>query len=499
MRSFVDIYILWQVMLFLMFICGLISNFLIFIKLSWLSERGKWYCSIGNLRFIIIGIILFLSLINLYLLYELHFRRLVQREDNLDYIFEENIDMCFIFNNFKLNLNELSLIFMTLISFLYPLILLLLQYDLSIDRYKYYGYMIWLYCIIYIFLFTKDILIFYIAYELLIFLVFYIMYLSANSRGSVEAVLFYLGWASIGSFLVGVAVIYIISIGNTREFIIIQQVCFNANERYFIYLFLFFGFGTKLSVWPFWYWLPRAHVEVSTSLSIFLSCILVKVCFYGLIRVQQLVGGEILIIPFIWFVSLAIFDITVRLVSQVDLKAITAYGSVLHINLLVLLFLFDTSLNNNGIVYYIWGHSYATAGMFLVINYIERCCGTRITIEISGLYQINSLITIFIIWAFVAFLEFPLNFFFFGEFWLWLSLIEVIPSSIFIILFFCVVIYIIIFFWIWLGIIFGNTTRLSNIVCSFVTYEDICLWLYTVLIQYIIGMQPYLLSWYLVS
>ena len=168
---------------------------------------------------------------------------------------------------------------------------------------------------------------------------------------------------------------------------------------------------------------------MSTSLSIFLSCILVKICFYGLLRMHLIIGGEIIILPFIFFIGLSVFDVTIRLIIQVDLKAVTAYGSVLHVNLLVLLFLVDTSMINNGLIFYIWGHSYATAGMFFVIHLIERCCGTRLTFELSGIYQINPLVSIFVIMAFVAFLEFPLNLFFWGEFWMWVSVIEVIPLS----------------------------------------------------------------------
>lgn len=81
-------------------------------------------------------------MINLYLLYELHFKLVSAEEYVVGYLFEKNIDIYYIFKNFKFNLNELSLIFIILISFLYPLILILLQYDLSIERYKYYGYMV---------------------------------------------------------------------------------------------------------------------------------------------------------------------------------------------------------------------------------------------------------------------------------------------------------------------------------------------------------------------
>jgi len=77
------------------------------------------------------------------------------------------------------------------------------------------------------------------------------------------------------------------------------------------------------------------------------------VCFYGLIRVFLLLGGEVPIIPFIFFISWGVLDLTIRLAIQVDLKAITAYSSVLHINLLVLLFLLDTNVLSNGLIFYI--------------------------------------------------------------------------------------------------------------------------------------------------
>ena len=498
LHNIVNIYILWQILLYLLLISGVILNCLIFIKISQVSTRGVWYNYLGDFRFFVISLFFLFSLINLYLLYEVHFNHIYNYNYLLNYMFNKYIYIFFMFNNMKFCLNEISLIFAVLVSFLYPLILILLQYDLSIDRYKYYSYMVWLYCIIYIFLFTKDILIFYITYELMIGLVFYIMYLSANNRGGIEAILFFLGWASIGSFLVGMAILYIIIVGNVREFEEIRQICFTANERYYLYIFLFFGFGTKLSIWPFWYWLPRAHVEVSTSLSIFLSCILVKICFYGLLRMHLIIGGEIIILPFIFFIGLSVFDVTIRLIIQVDLKAVTAYGSVLHVNLLVLLFLVDTSMINNGLIFYIWGHSYATAGMFFVIHLIERCCGTRLTFELSGIYQINPLVSIFVIMAFVAFLEFPLNLFFWGEFWMWVSVIEVIPLSATLILFISVVIYIIIFFWIWWSIMFGNMACCGLKPYYILTYEDIWIGIYLILFQYIIGIQPHLLSWCMV-
>lgn len=147
-------------------------------------------------------------------------------------------------------------------------------------------------------------------------------------------------------------------------------------------------------------------------MSIFLSCILIKICFFGLIKMYMIVGGEVLILPFLFCAGMGVFDLTSRLLIQVDLKAITAYSSVLHINLFIILFLLDTNILNSGLVLYIWGHSYATAGMFFSINLIERCCGTRLTFELSGVYNSNPIVGLITLTAVIGFLEFPLSFFF---------------------------------------------------------------------------------------
>ena len=275
----------------------------------------------------------------------------------------------------------------------------------------------------------------------------------------------------------------------------LKQFTFTADELYLLHWLVFFGFGTKLAIWPFWYWLPRAHVEVSTGMSIFLSCILIKVCFYGLTRVFWIMGGGGVILPLIFFVCLSVFDITLRLVAQVDLKAITAYGSVLHVNLLVLLFLLDSNLPSSGLVYYVWGHSFATAGVFYIINLIERCYGSRSTFELSGLYMTNPILGILAFIGLVTFLEFPLCFFFWGEVWLWLLVLDYFPFTGFLIMFIVVVFYMIIFFRLWWGVIFGAMSNLAAFPKVSMSWEEV--WLIAIILgfQFIVGLQPGLLFW----
>ena len=127
------------------------------------------------------------------------------------------------------------------------------DFDFGAHRAKYLVYMLWIYAASCLLMFSADVCLFYIIYELLIGLVFLVMYSTANSRGGVEAILFFAGWAVVGSFLVGVAAIYIVCCCQDCSFHAVASFHFTSDELYYLYVLFFFGFGTKLSTWPLWY------------------------------------------------------------------------------------------------------------------------------------------------------------------------------------------------------------------------------------------------------
>lgn len=495
----VSIYIYIQFISIFLFLCSITVSLLLVDNYVIVVSRYSWYIFVNNIKFVLIGGICLINIINLVVVYSIYRHIWTDIYGGLFWVYHSQVISFLVFYTVLLNWSELTVVFVLLISFLYPVILILMQYDFSLNQYKYFCYMMWLYVVIYIFISTVDLLLFYIIYELMIGIVFFIMYLTSNSRGSIEAILFFLGWAVIGSFCLGIAVLYIIIVGGLRYFDMFFYIPFSVNERYLLYCLLFIGFGTKLSIWPFWYWLPRAHVEVSTGMSIFLSCILIKVCFYGFFKMLISISGEIVIFPFIFLAGICVFDLTVRLIIQVDLKAITAYGSVLHVNLFLILFLVDTGMLNNGLIFYIWGHSYATAGVFFVINLIERCCGSRLTFELVGIYKTNPVVGLASVLSLLTFLEFPLCFFFWGEVWLWVVTLDTFPLLIFLLMFISVVCYIIVFFRIWWGTLFGGIPYTSVALVHSVTIEDLFVIVYIIMFQYLVGFYPSMLCWYTIS
>lgn len=398
------------------------------------------------------------------------------------------------FNIFKISITKFNLIFFLLFSILYPIIILMMGYDYNFINYRFYTTMLIIFILSYFLLVIDNIILFYFIYEIILILVFSAMYLSSNSRGSIEAILFFAGWAILGSILVGFGFILLINFTNDYNF---STICYNKltiNETFYIYLLFFFGFGTKLSTWPFWYWLPRAHVEVSTGMSIFLSCILIKLSYFCLFRVKFILMTEISYNICIIVTLISVIDIIFRIINLRDLKAIIAYSSVLHTNLLLALVHLDTFRIINNSILYVWGHSLATASIFISINLIESRYNSRNIIVVSGLWYTSPLIALLVFWSILSFLDLPITLFFWGELWLWIILINSIPILGFQIIILCSFFFITIFFKIWWNILFGTPDKNILLINNINIYEIILILFWLIIIQLILGIQPSILT-----
>ena len=97
-----------------------------------------------------------------------------------------------------------------------------------------------------------------------------------------------------------------------------------------IFAGLFIGFGVKMPVFPLHGWLPLAHVEAPSPVSILLSGVLLKMGAYGLIRAAETLPAALLATQD-WLAALALISLLyggVLAWRQQDLKAMVAYSSI---------------------------------------------------------------------------------------------------------------------------------------------------------------------------
>jgi NADH-quinone oxidoreductase subunit M len=166
-----------------------------------------------------------------------------------------------------------------------------------------------------------------------------------------------------------------------------------------VFILFFVGFSIKLPSFPFHTWLPDAHVEAPTPISMILAGVLLKIGGYGLIRLAwplaPLGAGD-----WSYFVaSLGVFSIlygALAAMAQTDFKKLVAYSSVSHMGYVTLgmaamQLLGDVryySYGVNGAMYMMLAHGITSTGMFFLVGVIYERAHTRQLNKLGGLMNI---------------------------------------------------------------------------------------------------------------
>ena len=154
-----------------------------------------------------------------------------------------------------------------------------------------------------------------------------------------------------------------------------------------IFAGLFIGFGVKMPVFPLHGWLPLAHVEAPSPISILLSGVLLKMGSYGLIRASETLPGAMLAVQD-WLATLALVSLVYGSVlawRQTDLKRMVAYSSVAHMGVVLLGIATLNVTGLGGAVFQMTAHGLAAALLFLLVGALYQRTHTRELGEIGGL------------------------------------------------------------------------------------------------------------------
>ncbi|MEC7755726.1 NADH-quinone oxidoreductase subunit M [Roseivirga sp. UBA1976] len=185
---------------------------------------------------------------------------------------------------------------------------------------------------------------------------------------------------------------------------------FGEPIRWMAFLAIFIGFAIKLPSFPFHTWLPDAHVEAPTPISVVLAGVLLKVGGYGLIRTAFAMFPDAAY-HYAWLIGfLGMFSIiygAMNALAQKDLKKLIAYSSVSHMGFVLLGLAAMTSEGISGAIYQMFSHGLISSMLFLIAGVLYDRTHNRTIEHYGGLAHQMPYYTVFVGIAFFASLGLP--------------------------------------------------------------------------------------------
>lgn len=271
------------------------------------------------------------------------------------------------------------------------------------------SFFVFFYLAITIMVYTTNLLIMFIGFECLFLPTLFFVYKHAYVQRSDKTLRVLLYWTLCGAFLVLSSLAYIFFKYKTLNFYQLSCLPFTDNENIILYGCLFLGFGVKVPVFPFHYWLTKIHVEAPAGFSIFLSGFLVKAaiyCFYYFNLIFQ-TTLSIQVVSTIAF--LGVMESSIKMWNQTDFKKLIAFATIQEMNLILYLLINLSNSLNYSLILFILIHGWLSTLMFFLVDVVQKKTITRNIVSISGLAFSFPAVK-FVIWlVIILFSGFPLT------------------------------------------------------------------------------------------
>ena len=232
--------------------------------------------------------------------------------------------------------------------------------------------------------YTTNLLVMFISFELLFLPTLYFVYFHGYVERTDKTlkILFY--WTLSGAFLVLSTICYLYFKYKTLNYFTLSVINFSVTEKSIIFMTIFLGFGVKIPVYPFHYWLTKIHVEAPAGFSIFLSGFLVKAALFCFFQFNSIFTSKWTVLFVATLSFFGLLEAAVKMWTITDLKKLIAYATIEEMNLILFLLIASQNKLEYSVILFIIVHGLLSTLMFLLVDIIQKKTQTRNVVELGG-------------------------------------------------------------------------------------------------------------------
>jgi len=244
-----------------------------------------------------------------------------------------------------------------------------------------------------------DFILFFLLWELELVPMFFLISIWGSGRREYSAMKFLI-FTFLGSafMLVGILALFFSTGVSTFDMTELPEKIQAATliaPAGLIFGLLFVGFAIKLPVWPLHTWLPDAHTDAPTAVSVMLAGVLLKMGGYGMLRVLASMFPDVMVDAAWVLATLGVINVlygAVVTVRQTDLKRLVAFSSISHMGY-VLIGLSSvaavsgavSTVGLTGAAMQMFTHGTITGLLFLLVGLMYEKAHTRYIPDLGGL------------------------------------------------------------------------------------------------------------------
>lgn len=236
---------------------------------------------------------------------------------------------------------------------------------------------------------SLDLFLFYVFWEIVLVPMYFLIGIWGGGRREYSAFKFFV-YTLAGSLFMLLGILAVYFKAGTFDMLVLAQIGhgWSLGFQQIIFMAFFFGFAIKVPIFPFHTWLPDAHVDAPTPISVILAGVLLKMGAYGFFRISYPIFPD----AAIWFSGAMAVLGAINIVygafiamAQTDFKRLVAYSSVSHMGFVLLGLSSLTSEGMNGAMLQMFNHGIITGGMFMLVGVLYDRTHTRELNAFGGL------------------------------------------------------------------------------------------------------------------